>query len=123
MLFRSITNIYLNRGLQPLVKDNRFDRRDFLIKKLSQKLDLSETQKQNIEKIMDKSFDQVLQVREKNRPEVTKIFERRNTLIKKELNSEQKNKFNELVLELKTRRQHWEKKLRSQVEKNEHQQN
>ena len=72
---------------------------------------------------MDKSFDQILQMREKNRPEVTRIFERRNTLIKRELNSEQKKKFNELVLELKTRRQHWEKKLRSQVEKSEHQQN
>ena len=115
-----VTNIYFKKeGFELLGKGSRIDKRGFLIKQFSRKLELSDPQKQEIEKIMDESFDQILQLREKNRPEIMEIFKKRNALIQEELNSEQKKKFDELVLELKTRRQHWEKKLRSQVEKNE----
>ncbi len=112
-----VTNIYFKKeGFELLGKGIRIDKRGFLIKQFSRKLELSDPQKQEIEKIMDESFDQILQLREKNKPEITEIFKKRNALIQEELNSEQKKKFDELVLELKTRRQNWEKKLHSQEE-------
>ena len=43
------------------------------------------------------------------------IFQTRNTLIREKLDSEQKKKFDDLVVELRTRRQHWEKKMRNRV--------
>lgn len=110
-----MTNIYFKTDFGLLGKGNSIDKRDFLIKRLSQKLELTQSQKGEIEKIMDESVEEIFDLREKNRPEIMAIFQTRNTLIRENLDSEQKKKFDDLVVELRTRRQHWEKKMRNRV--------
>jgi hypothetical protein len=64
---------------------------------------------------MNESVEKIFDLREKNRPEIMEIFKTRITLIREKLDSEQKKKFDDLVVELRTRRQHWEKKMRNRV--------
>tara|TARA_B000000475_G_scaffold270299_1_gene265688 strand:+ start:936 stop:1346 length:411 start_codon:yes stop_codon:yes gene_type:complete len=110
-----MTNIYFKTDFGLLGKGNSIDKRDFLIKRLSQKLELTQSQKGEIGKIMDESVEKIFDLREKNRPEIMEIFKTRITLIREKLDSEQKKKFDDLVVELRTRRQHWEKKMRNRV--------
>ena len=110
-----MTNIYFKTDFGVWEKGNAIDKRDFLIKRLSRKLELTQSQKREIEKIMDESVEEIFDLREKNRPEIMGIFKTRNTLIREKLDSEQKKKFDDLVVELRTRRQHWEKKMRNRV--------
>ena len=108
-----LTHIHFEKGLHQINSENLIEQRSLLIKKLSKKLELNHTQKLDIAKIMDKSFAQILLLREKNKPEIIEIFNKRNSLIKDKLNIDQKKKFDELLIELSARRVDWENKLKT----------
>jgi hypothetical protein len=104
-----VTNIYFKKEFRSWKKGKIFGKRGFLIDELSQKLDLTATQKQEIEKIMEESFEKIFQLKRKHRPEIKEIFKKRNALIKEKLNDEQKEKFDELVVVMKQMRRKWRK--------------
>jgi hypothetical protein len=107
-----VTNIYFKKEFRSWKKGKFLGKRGFLIEELSQKLDLSDTQKQEIEKIMEESFEKIFQLKRKHRPEIKEIFKERNVLIKEKLNEEQKEKFDELVVVMKQMRRKWKKEKR-----------
>ncbi len=107
-----VTNIYSKKEFRSWKKGKFFGKRGFLIEELSQKLNLSDTQKQEIEKIMEESFEKIFQLKRKHRPEIKEIFKERNVLIKEKLNDEQKEKFDELVVVMKQMRRKWRNEKR-----------
>ena len=58
-------------------------------------------QQQDIEDILDQSYEQILELRLKNKPKTAEIFEKRNRLIREQLDDEQKVLFDELVVVFK----------------------
>ena len=74
-------------------------------------------QQQDIEDILDQSYEQILELRLKNKPKTAEIFEKRNRLIREQLDDEQKVLFDELVVVFKKKRHAWEKRSHSQKEK------
>ena len=62
----------------------------FLIDQFSQKLELTIAQQQDIEDILEQSYEQILELRLKNKPKTAEIFEKRNRLIREQLDDEQK---------------------------------
>ena len=112
-----LTNIYLKKSLYISKKIDPVDRRNFLINQFSQKLELTMAQQQDIEDILDQSYEQILELRLKNKPKTAEIFEKRNRLIREQLDDEQKVLFDELVVVFKKKRQAWEKRFHSQKEK------
>ena len=76
-------------------KLNVEDRSIPLIKKLTQRLDLTEDQQYNIEKIIHKSEQETFDVRRNYLPEIEAITERTLLLIQQELNTEQIQKIDD----------------------------
>ena len=66
---------------------------------------------------MEQSYEQILELRLKNKPKTAEIFEKINRLIREQLDDEQKKRFDELVVVFKKKRQAWEKRFHSQKEK------
>ena len=96
-----LTNIYLKKSHYISKKIDPVDRRNFLINQFSQKLELTIAQQQDIEDILDQSYEQILELRLKNKPKTAEIFEKRNRLIREQLDDEQKVLFDELVVVFK----------------------
>ena len=96
-----LTNIYLKKNLYISKKIDPVDKRNFLIDQFSQKLELTMAQQQDIEDILDQSYEQILELRLKNKPKTAEIFEKRNRLIREQLDDEQKVLFDELVVVFK----------------------
>jgi hypothetical protein len=59
----------------------------------------------------------IFHLKKKHRPKIKAIFEKRNTLIKEKLNGKQKERFDELVVEMKKMRRKWKKEKRRWKEK------
>ncbi len=74
-----------------------------ILKRLSSELDLTESQKTEIEKILEVSHAQLSEIRKKARPEFQKIIETTHGQIREKLDEKQQRKFDEMYKKLKKR--------------------
>ena len=84
-------------GPPPLV------RHGFIMKRLSRDLDLTETQRVEIEKIVEESETKIFAIRRQYLPEIKKIADQSFALMKDKLDAEQQEKLEELHERLKNR--------------------
>jgi hypothetical protein len=78
--------------------------REAVLKRMSKDLDLTSEQKERISKIMMQMDEQIRKLRETTDPEMEKLFEQSHAQIRKELNTEQIIKFDEMEKKLKKHR-------------------
>ena len=97
------TGFYFKHRLVPSKRDPR-SRKAFIMEKLSRKLDLTQSQKIRIEKIVSKMVDRRREYFVKRRPEIRRIMDHGFSQIKKELNSDQQKKLDALREKFEKRR-------------------
>ena len=78
-------------------------RKDFIVKRLSRELDLTEAQRIEIEKIVEQSEAKIFSVRRQYLPEIKKIVDQSFVLMKDKLNANQQEKLQEIHERLKNR--------------------
>jgi len=74
-----------------------------ILKKYSDRLDLNESQKKEIKKIILQTRDKLREHRKKFRPEFEKIMNENFAMMKEHLNTEQKEELEKMVQEMKRR--------------------
>ncbi len=109
------TGIYFNNRIRNYVKGGRpLPIKRFFMKRVSD-FDLTHTQQAEIEEIVNNLQKELFEFRLKSKPEAEKIIDRNISLIKEELNSEQKQKLDNLLKEYNqkrlNRRKHRRKKM------------
>ena len=67
-----------------------------ILKRISGRLDLTETQQVEIEKIIEETGEKLRKIRRKHRPQFEKIMKEGMTLMKEKLTDEQKEKLDEI---------------------------
>lgn len=97
------TGVYLKDRFEHLRKDPKA-RQDFIMRKLSKKLSLTEEQKITIGKIVQQVGERRREYYRKNRPEIKRIMDEGFAQIRKELNSEQQKKLDALRKKFEERR-------------------
>ncbi|MEE9120328.1 MAG: hypothetical protein V3U56_03455 [Syntrophobacteria bacterium] len=97
------TRVYLKDRFEHLRKDPKA-RQDFIMRKLSKELELTQDQKTKIEKIVEQVGAKRRQFFLKNRPEIKRIMDEGFSQIKKELNNDQQKKLDALRKEFEKRR-------------------
>jgi len=98
-----VTGIYFKHRIERFAKGGRPPITMVLMKKLSHEIDLTETQRVEIEEILGQLQAKLLDLRRKRRPELDKLFDHSFGLIREKLNSEQKKRFDEIPEELRKR--------------------
>lgn len=76
--------------------DHLSKRKYFWMEKLKSELNLTQQQQSEIQKILDRQFDEMREFREKHRPEMQEIIERGIAQMKEKLDDEQKVKLDTL---------------------------
>jgi hypothetical protein len=71
--------------------------RAFLLKKFSQKLDLTEAQKNEFKRLIDQAGDKLENHFRKSHSEIGNIIDQRSSQMRKALNQDQQKKFDELI--------------------------
>ena len=104
------TGIYFKHRIERFAKGGRPPIKMILMKKLSHEIDLTETQRVEIEEILDQLEIKLLDLRRKHRPELAKLFDHSFEAIREKLNSEQKKRLDEIREELRRRRPFGRKK-------------
>jgi hypothetical protein len=104
------TGIYFKHRIERFAKREPPPIKMVLMKKLSHELDLTDTQRFEIEEILDQLQATLLDLRRKHRPELENLFDHSFGLIREKLNSEQKKRFDEIREELRRRRPFRKKK-------------
>lgn len=89
------TEFYLRHRLAPIIKEPRA-RKAFIMKMLSQKLNLTPDQKTKIKPIVEQMIEKRREYYRKTRPEIKTIMDQGIAQIKEELNEDQKKKLDEL---------------------------
>ena len=97
------TGIFFKHKIEQFSKGDRPPIKVILMKKLSDELDLTETQRVEIEGILDRLQAGLLDLRRQHRPEFEKLFDQGFGSIREKLNSEQKNRLDEIREELRRR--------------------
>lgn len=97
------TGIFFKHKIERFSKGDRPPIKVILMKKLSDELDLTETQRVEIEGILDRLQAGLLDLRRQHRPEFEKLFDQGFGSIREKLNSEQKNRLDEIREELRRR--------------------
>jgi hypothetical protein len=95
--------LYVKHKFERFVKGGRPPLMHILMRKMVRELNLTETQKSDIDKIVLQTEGKIANFREKYRPEFGKIIDDTLVQIKEKLNDEQKKKLDKLHEELKTR--------------------
>ncbi len=103
------TGFYLKRNLAPLSKKPRA-KKAFIMKKLSKKLNLTQSQKTKIEPIVEQMIEKRRESYGKIRPEIKTIMDQGFAQIKEELNEDQKKQLDELREKFQKRRREKEAK-------------
>jgi hypothetical protein len=98
------TAFYLKHRFTPLTKEPKA-RKTFIMKRLSEKLDLTPDQQAKIEPIINQMIEKRREYYRKSRPEIEKIMEKGFAAIKLKLTENQKKKLDELRENFKKRRQ------------------
>lgn len=104
------TGIYFKHRIERFSKGERPPIKVVLMKKLSHELNLTETQRVEIEGILDQLQAKLLDLRRKHRPEFDKLFDQSFGSVREKLNSEQKKRLDEIREELRRRRSFRKKK-------------
>jgi hypothetical protein len=104
------TGIFFKHRIERFSKGDRPPIKGVLMKKLSHELDLTETQRVEIEQILDQLQEKLLDLRRQHRPEFEKLFDHSFGSIREKLNSEQKNRFDKIREELRRRHSYRRKK-------------
>jgi len=89
------TGFYLKHRLVPLIKEPRA-RKAFIMKRLSNKLNLTPDQQSKIEPIVNQMIEKRREYYRKTRPEIKTIMDKGFDQIKEQLNENQKKKLDEL---------------------------
>ena len=89
------TGFYLQHRLAPLMKEPRA-RKTFIMKRLSQELNLTSDQKTKIDPIVEQMIEKRREYYLKNRPEIKTIMDQGFAQIREELNENQKKKLDGL---------------------------
>ena len=89
------TGFYLQHRLAPLMKEPRA-RKTFIMKRLSQELNLTSDQKTKIDPIVEQMIEKRREYYLKNRPEIKRIMDQGFAQIREELNEDQKKKLDGL---------------------------
>lgn len=95
--------LYCKHRFEGFAKAGRPPLMHILMRKMVQNLDLTEAQKTDIEKIVSQAEQQIVNFRQKYRPEFEKIIDDTVAQIKDNLTDEQKKKLDKLHEELKMR--------------------
>lgn len=95
--------LYFKHRFERFVKGGPPPLMHILMRKMVHELDLTEPQKADIEKIVSQAEKQIVNFRQKYRPEFEKIMDDTIALIKEKLTDEQKKKLDKLHEELKMR--------------------
>ncbi|MCD6353049.1 MAG: hypothetical protein J7M06_02430 [Proteobacteria bacterium] len=98
------TKIYFKQRIGEFVKSGPPPVMHLLMRRLSNDLNLSETQEAQIEKIVYETEEKILAFKQKYHPEFEKIIDNSMELIKEKLDDRQKEKLDRLHKELKSRR-------------------
>ncbi len=102
------TGIYCKQTIERFARGGRPPIKMALMKKFSHDIDLTETQRAEIEEILDQLQAKLLDLKRKRRPELEKLFDHNFGLIREKLNSKQQKRFDEIREEL--RRRHFRSK-------------
>ncbi len=95
--------LYFKHRFERFVKGGPPPLMHILMRKMIHELNLTETQKADIEKIVNQTEKQIVDFRQKYHPEFEKIMDDTIARIKEKLTDEQKKKLDKLHKELKTR--------------------
>lgn len=98
------TRIYFKQRFAHYSKGGPEAKKNLLMKKLSAELDLTQSQKAEIEKIVENSMMEIRDFRKESRAQLEKIFNRKIVLIKNKLNDEQGGELDKLYNKFKSRR-------------------
>ena len=104
------TGIYFKHRIERFSKGERPPIKAVLMKKFSHELDLTESQRVEMEQILDQLQAKLLDLRRKHRPEFERLFDHSFGSIREKLNSEQKKRLDEIREELRRRRSFRKKK-------------
>jgi hypothetical protein len=90
------TGVYIKHRFVPPKRDPSAVRA-FLLKKFSQKLDLTEAQKNEFKRLIDQAGDKLENHFRKSHSEIGNIIDQRSSQMRKALNQDQQKKFDELI--------------------------
>ena len=97
------TGAYLKHRIERFSRGGHPPIRVVLMKKLAHELDLTETQRVEVEKILDQLETKLHELRQKHRPELEGLFAHSFDMIKEKLDQEQKAKLDEIREKLRNR--------------------
>jgi len=97
------TGVYIKHRFAPPKRDPSV-MRAFLLKKFSQKLDLTEEQKNEFKKLIDQVGDKLEDHFRKTHSEIGKIIDQGSSQMRRVLSSDQQKKFEELIEKFKRHR-------------------
>jgi Spy/CpxP family protein refolding chaperone len=100
------TQLYLKNQFEQFDKAGPPHLERFFMKKLSQELNLTEAQKQDIKRIVNQSMVKLHEVKQRFAPEIEKIMDQSFALIKEKLTDDQKKEFETLQEKMKKFREH-----------------
>jgi hypothetical protein len=97
------TSAYLKHRIERFSRGKRPSIRMVLIKKLDRELDLTDTQRVEVEKILDQLETKLRELRQKHRPDLEEAFAHSFDRIKDRLDQEQKPELDKIRQELRKR--------------------
>ena len=97
------TGAYLKHRIERFSRGRHPPIRVVLMKKLAHELDLTQTQRLEIEMILDQLETKLHELRQKHRPELEGVFGHSFDMIKEKLDQEQRSKFDDLREEMRRR--------------------
>ena len=100
------TQAYMKYRMSHFVQRGHEARAELLLERLSRNLDLTETQRAQIEKILRDSQKTLAEIGQRCRPQVSKIIENNFAMIREILTDEQKQKLDEFRTKFKRRGRH-----------------
>jgi Spy/CpxP family protein refolding chaperone len=103
VLVGSLCSGLYHQYLSNLFRKDPAERKAFILKKFSERLDLTETQQNVFKAIIDQVDRQRRAQLQKNRSELNKIRDESYLEMKKVLNPDQQNTFDELIKEIRDR--------------------
>lgn len=97
------TAIYIKHIIQKVMEGNNTTIDQFVITKLNNELKLTESQREEVTKIVKQATSDIYLIRKRNQPEIERVIEQSIALIKEKLNAEQNNKLDVMYQKFKER--------------------
>jgi len=97
------TSAYLKQRIERFSRGKHPSIRVVLMKKLDHELDLTDTQRVDVEKILERLETELHELRQRHRPETREVFDHSFDMIKEKLDQEQRSKLDDLREEMRRR--------------------